>query len=82
LTQKAAEVTGTAGPSPDRQFPLSNGKVATVKGVTTVTFDATQPNGLVMKFDLKLVDGRLQGQVTAERDGQKREGAVDLGRAK
>ena len=82
LKQKGAEVTGTAGPSADRQAAISNGKVATVKGVTSVTFDATQPNGLVMKFDLRLVDGRLKGKATAEADGKKLEAAVDVGRAK
>ena len=82
LKQKGAEVSGTAGPGPDRQVAITNGKVATVKGVTSVTFDSTQPNGLVMTFDLKVVDGRLKGQVTAERDGEKREAVVDVGRAK
>src|SRR6188508_3395817 len=43
LKQSGVELTGTAGPRPDRQMPLANGKVATVKGVTTVTFDLTEP---------------------------------------
>ncbi len=83
LKQKGAEVTGTAGPGADRQAAITNGKVTTVKGVTSVTFDATQPNGLVLKFDLKLVDGRLKGKANAETpSGEKREAAVDVGRAK
>ena len=82
LKQKGPEVTGTAGPAADRQVAIANGKVTTVKGVTTVTFDATQPNGLVMKFDLKVVDGRLKGQATAEANGEKREATIDVGRAK
>jgi len=82
LKQKGAEVTGTAGPRPEQQMAIANGKVTTAKGVTSVSFDTTQPNGLVMKFDLKVVDGRLKGQVTAERDGEKREAVVDVGRAK
>ena len=83
LKQKDAEVTGTAGPSADRQVAITNGKVTTVKDVTSVTFDATQPNGLVLKFDLKLVDGRLKGKANAETSsGEKREAAVDVGRAK
>src|SRR5262245_58600788 len=32
LKQKGADITGTAGPAEDRQQPISNGKVATVKG--------------------------------------------------
>ena len=82
LKQKAAEVTGTAGPDADRQTAIANGKVATVKGVTSVTFDTTQGNGMVMKFDLKVVEGRLKGQATAEANGEKREAAIDVGRAK
>ena len=83
LKQKGAEITGTAGPGADRQAPISNGKVTTVKDVTGVTFDATQPNGLVLKFNLTLVDGRLKGKANAETSsGEKREAAVDVGRAK
>lgn len=82
LKQKGAEVTGTAGPGPDRQVAIANGKVTTVKGVTTVTFDATQPNGMVMKFNLTVADGRLKGKATAEANGEKREAVIDVGRKK
>ena len=82
LKQKGTEVTGTAGPGADRQVAIANGKVTTVKGVTSVTFDATQPNGMVMKFDLTVVDGRLKGKATAEANGEKREATIDVGRAK
>lgn len=82
LKQKGTELTGTAGPAADRQVAIANGKVTTVKGVTSVTFDSTQPNGLVMKFDLKVVDGRLKGKATAEANGEKREGTIDVGREK
>jgi hypothetical protein len=82
LTQKGASLTGTAGPSADRQNAIANGKVSTVKGVTSVTFDAPQANGPTMKFDLKVVEGRLKGNVTAEADGKKLEAVLDVGRAK
>ena len=82
LKQKGAEVTGTAGPDADRQAPLANGKVATVKGVTSVTFDVTQPSGVVLKFALRVVEGRLKGTATGEANGEKREMAIDVGRAK
>ena len=82
LKQKGTELTGSAGSAADRQSPITNGKITTAKGVTSVSFDATQPNGLVMKFDLKLVDGRLKGSVTAEADGKKLEAVLDAGRAK
>ena len=82
LKQKGAEVTGTAGPAADRQQPISNGKIATVKGVTSLTFDVTQPSGPVLTFALRLVEGRLKGTATGEADGQKREMTIDVGRAK
>jgi hypothetical protein len=82
LKQKGADVTGTAGPGADRQVPISKGKVTTVKDVTSVTFEATQPNGLVLSFDLKVVEGRLKGKASADANGEKREAAIDVGRAK
>jgi hypothetical protein len=82
LKQKGTELTGTAGPAADRQVPIANAKITTVKGVTSVTFDATQPSGVVMRFDLKVVDGRLKGTATADVNGEKREAKIDVGRAK
>jgi hypothetical protein len=82
LKQKGAELTGSAGPAADRQTEIALGKVATVKGVTSVTFETTLPSGAVMKFDLKLVEGRLKGAVTMERDGERVEGTLDVGREK
>src|SRR5262245_22903956 len=51
LKQKGTELTGTAGPNANRQSPIANGKIATVKGVTSVVFDATQEGAPVMHFD-------------------------------
>ena len=83
LKQKGAELTGTAGPAVDRQAPIAHGKVTTVKGVTSVTFDAAQGNASLMKFDLKLVDGRLKGNVKVELSaGETRDATIDVGRAK
>jgi hypothetical protein len=59
LKQKGAELSGTAGPDAERQVDIAKGKVSTVKNVTSVTFEATQPNGILLTFDLKLVEGRL-----------------------
>ena len=82
LKQKGDTVTGKAGPGLDRLVDISNGKVTTVKGVTSLTFEATQPNGVVLKFDLKVVEGRLKGKAMGEANGEKREAAVDVGRTK
>jgi hypothetical protein len=82
LTQKGAELTGTGGPSLERQMPLMNGKVATVKDVTSVTFQIAEGDAAI-SFDLKLVEGRLKGKASATLpNGQKREAVLDVGRAK
>ncbi|MSS99794.1 MAG: hypothetical protein EXS29_00575 [Pedosphaera sp.] len=81
LKQKDADLTGTAGPDANRQDAIAHGKLSTVKDVTSVTFDVAQSNGGVMKFDLKLVDGRLKGKVTVEANGKVLgEATLDLGR--
>jgi hypothetical protein len=81
--QSGEEITGTAGPRADRQMPITKGKVTTEKGVTTVTFDATESSGgPAIHFDLKLVDGRLKGTAIAEMNGEKRTAKLDVGREK
>jgi hypothetical protein len=83
LKQKDAELTGSAGPDADRQTAIASAKITVVDGVTSVKFDATQPNGSVMSFDLKLVDGRLKGNVVAVRNGEKLgDATLDVGREK
>ena len=64
LTQKGKALTGTAGP-PEQQRPIENGVVADGKA----TFQVQQPDGPLFKFTLTLVKGRLQGDMTGERDG-------------
>ena len=62
LTQKGEELTGTAGP-PDQHQAIEKGFVSDGKA----TFQA-QP-GPLYKFTLTIVAGRLQGEMTGERDG-------------
>lgn len=71
LTQKAKELTGTAGP-PDQQWKIEKGAVAAGKA----TFEVQQPDGPLFKFTLTIAKGRLQGEMTGEREG------VVRGRAK
>jgi hypothetical protein len=71
LTQKGKALTGTAGPA-DQQWSIEKGAVAAGKA----TFEVQQPNGPLFKFTLTIVKGRLQGDMTGERDG------VVRGRAK
>jgi hypothetical protein len=64
LTQKGKALTGTAGP-PSQQWKIDKGAVADGKA----TFEVQQPNGPLFKFSLSIVKGRLQGDMTGERDG-------------
>jgi hypothetical protein len=64
LTQKGKELTGTAGPAAD-QWKIEKGEVNAGKA----TFQVQQPNGPLFKFALTIVKGRLQGDMTGERDG-------------
>jgi hypothetical protein len=64
LTQQGKELTGTGGPA-DRQWKIEKGAVAAGKA----TFELQQPDGPLFKFTLSVVKGRLQGEMTGERDG-------------
>src|SRR5262245_8860132 len=78
LTQKGKELTGTAGP-PDQQLKIEKGVVDAGKAM----FQVQQPNGPLFKFSLSIVKGRLQGDMTGERDGVVRgQGKVDAAKAK
>jgi hypothetical protein len=81
LKQSGTELTGTGGPNDSQQWVIRKGVVTTTKDGTTVTFEV-QNDTLLLQFDLKLVDGHLKGGVTAERDGEKRTGTIDLERGK
>jgi hypothetical protein len=78
LTQKGKALTGTAGPA-EQQWPIEEGGVKD----GTATFQVQQPNGPLFKFTLTIVKGRLQGDMTGERDGVIRGRAkVDAAKAK
>ena len=78
LTQKGKELTGTAGPH-GQQLNIEKGTVDAGKA----TFQVQQPNGPLFKFSLTIVKGRLQGDMTGERDGVVRGRAkVDAEKAK
>ena len=78
LTQKGRDLTGTAGPA-DEQTKLEKGVVTAGKA----TFDVPLPNGSKFKFALTIVKGRLQGDMTGERDGVVRgQAKVDAAKAK
>ena len=77
LTHDGQTLTGTSGPSAERQWPIEKGAMVE-KGA--VTFKVQQPQGPMRTFTLQLVDGRLKGEMLAELDGQSFTTEVDLGR--
>ena len=77
IKQKEAEITGTAGESPDRQWAIQKGKVEGNKVIFEV-----QTEGPLIKFELTLVDGHLKGEAKAEHEGKSMKAAVDLQRQK
>ena len=79
FTQKGKVLTGTIGPTPERQWKVEKGVVDGAK----VTFQVQQPEGPTLRsFTLTLVKGRLQGTMRLERGDQKAEATVDAERAK
>ena len=65
LQQTGSELSGSVGPTAERQQAINKGKVTTTPEGTAVTFDSGRP-GHVLTFDLKLVAGRLKGTVRDE----------------
>ena len=77
LTQKGKTLTGTAGPG-EKQWKVEKGTVADGKA----SFEVQQPDGPLFKFSLAIVKGRLQGDMTGEREGVVRGNArVDAAKA-
>ena len=65
LQQTGSELSGSIGPSAERQQAINKGKVTTTADGTTAVFDTGRP-GHVITFELKLVDGRLKGTARDE----------------
>ncbi len=77
LKQSGTELTGTAGPNSNEQWPILKGKVEGNK----VTFEV-QSDGPLVKFELTLAEGHLKGEAKAEHEGKSMKAAVDLQRQK
>ena len=73
LKQAGSELTGTAGPNEEKQFPIKNGKVDGDK----VTFDV-EAGEAVMHFELTAAGNRMSGNVHAEHEGEKLSAKVEV----
>jgi hypothetical protein len=79
FTQKGKVLSGTIGPSAERQWKVEKGVVDGAK----VNFVVTQPEGPTLRsFTLTHAKGRLTGTMKLEREGQTGEAAVEAERAK
>jgi hypothetical protein len=78
LKQKGTELTGTAGPSEDEQFPITKGKIDGDK----ITLEVQRGEGQVVKFDLAMAGDRIKGGANLSNNGETRTAKVDVGRAK
>jgi len=76
VKQKGTDLTGTAGPSTEKQWPLKG----TVTG-NKLTFEV-QSDGPLVKFALNFADGHLKGDANAEQEGMKLSAKVDMQRTK
>ncbi|HXT69406.1 MAG TPA: hypothetical protein VN700_06615 [Vicinamibacterales bacterium] len=79
FTQKGKTLTGTIGPTPERQWKVEKGLVDGAK----VTFEVQQPEGPTQRsFTLTHAKGKLTGTMKLERQGQTGEAKVEAERAK
>jgi len=77
VKQKGTDLTGTAGPSADQQWPLKG----TVSG-NKLAFEVQANPGPLIKFTLTFADGHLKGEANAEDGGEKLQAKIDMERAK
>jgi len=66
LRQSGEDLSGTAGPSAGRQFPIRKARIQGSK----LTFEVAMPDGATMKFGLVLEAERMQGEMTREKSGE------------
>jgi hypothetical protein len=71
FVQKGKVLTGTTGPA-EKQWTIEKGAVNAGKA----TFEVQQPDGPLYKFALTIVQGKLQGDMTGEREGVVRGRAI------
>jgi hypothetical protein len=88
LKHAGKELTGTAGPSVDRQWPILKGTIVVAgtapKESTKALFEVAAGDGAgpLMRFELELIDGHLKGNAKAEQDGMSMTAVLDLTRVK
>ena len=75
LKQNGAEITGSAGPSEEQQWPIKNGKIDGDR----ITFQLPT-DGPIVRFELNLIEDHMKGEATFDLDGNSRTVVLDLTR--
>ena len=82
LVHKGAELTGTAGPSAERQWKILKGKVDGDKVSFEVQAENDSQTGPYVTITLAYADGHLKGDFNAQRGAEKMTAKVDVTRVK
>lgn len=82
LVHKGADLTGTAGPTEERQLKIENGKVDGNKLSFEVQGGGDTQGGPRLKFTMSYADGHLKGDVNAEKGELKLTAKIDTTRVK
>jgi hypothetical protein len=82
LVHKGAELTGTAGPSADRQWKILKGKADEKSVYFEVQAENDSGPGPYIKISLTFADGHLKGDFNGERGTDRLAAKVDVTRVK
>ncbi len=78
LKQEGAKITGTAGPSEDKQFDIKTGKIDGDK----IALEVVLEDGGVLTFDLALDNEHIKGDVKGQMGDEKMTAKMDVTRVK
>jgi hypothetical protein len=78
LKQDGGKITGTAGPSEDKQFEIKTGKIDGDK----IALEVVIEDGGVLTFDLALAADHIKGDVKGQMGDEKMTAKLDVTRVK
>jgi len=78
IKQDGAKISGTAGPSEDKQFNIKTGQIDGDK----ITLEVELEDGGVLSFDLKLEADHIKGNVKGQMGDDKVTAKLDVTRVK
>jgi hypothetical protein len=78
LRQEGAKITGTAGPSENKQFDIKTGKIDGEK----IALEVVLEDGGVLTFDLALDNDHIKGDVKGQMGDEKMTAKMDVTRVK